>query len=109
MKNILLSFALLAGPVLHAGGLETPPLSGVRPALILVKGAVGSAEYAPRFDRQMESWKKMAVQSGAELLLAAGDVNAAAGTTHRKAWADDGRKSQGLLYDPRFFHAVRHT
>jgi hypothetical protein len=83
MKNTLLSFALLAGPVLQAGGLETPALTGVRPALILVKGAAGSAEYAPRFDRQMESWKKMAVQSGAELLLAAGDVNAAAGTTDR--------------------------
>ena len=44
MKTILLFFALLAGPVLHAGGLETPPLAGVRPVLILVKGAAGSAE-----------------------------------------------------------------
>ncbi len=83
MKNVLLFFALLAGPVLHAGGLETPPLPGVRPALILVKGAVGSAEYAPRFESQVEAWKKMAVQAGAELLLVTGDADAPAGTTDR--------------------------
>ncbi len=83
MKNVLLSFALLAGPVLHAGGWETAPLPVVRPAVILVRGAAGSAEYAPGFESQLEAWKKVAVQAGAELLLATGEADSAAGTTGR--------------------------
>ena len=62
MKIFLRSAILLAAPLLHAA-------EPVRPSLILVRGANGSAEYVTRFDSQVQSWQKAAGRAGADILL----------------------------------------
>ena len=62
MKFSLPAAFLLANPLLHAGDQSCP-------SLILVRGANGSAEYAARFDSQVQAWQKAASRAGVEVLL----------------------------------------
>ena len=77
MKICLTSAILLATPLLHAA--ET-----VRPSLILIKGASGSAEYGPRFDSQLQAWQKAGSRAGADVLtFSAPEAKLAPGDTDR--------------------------
>ena len=77
MKIYLTSAILITVPLLHAA--ET-----VRPSLILIKGAAGSAEYGPRFDSQLQAWQKAGSRAGADVLTSsAPEAEAAPGDTGR--------------------------
>ncbi|MCB1125397.1 MAG: hypothetical protein KDM81_02800 [Verrucomicrobiae bacterium] len=63
--RLLIATLLLAG-VVTSPALAQPDASTKSTAtMLLVRGADGEPEYAPRFDRQVERWRAVAQQAGA--------------------------------------------
>lgn len=68
---------LAAGLLLAAGLANAQGPSPRALDLILVTGAPGAAEYAPRFEQQVQAWQKAGVQAGARVTLIGAGAEAA--------------------------------
>ena len=88
--------------LLLAAGLATaqkPPQRALD--LVLVTGAPGTAEYAQRFDRQVQAWQKAGAQAGAFVLLQGVELGPGAQQDrHREEGAGDLGEVQPLLVLP---------
>src|SRR5690606_2075432 len=60
--------------------------------VILVRGADGEPEYAPKFDAQLEAWKKVAAMAGAQTIVIHEGAPASAATADTSG-AETGRET----------------
>lgn len=56
-----------APPAPSATSIQSPISAATQ--VILVRGANGEPEYAPKFDAQLEAWKKVAARAGAQTIV----------------------------------------
>lgn len=74
---LLLATLLLAGWPQRHGAAQ--PATNTTATILLVRGADGEAEYAPRFTRQVEQWEAVADRAGAHcLVIGGGETDATA-------------------------------